>query len=393
MRIAYLSADFGVPVFGTKGASIHVRELCSALQSLGHDVLILSPRTGAAPPPGFDVPVHTLPLDGGADAGELRAARYASLLPQRALPVLREFRPDVIYERYSLFGTGGAAIAAELGVPLVLEVNAPLVDEQARHRGLVSVHAARQAERTIVRAADLVIAVSDGLERWLRELGVEAARVAVIPNGVDSDCFRPRPREGAELRRELGLAGRHVVVFLGSLKPWHDIPTLIRALALLRREPGAPTLLVVGEGPERSSLETLAVHEGVDTVFVGALAHERVPAYLAAADVAVAPYAEHEAFYFSPIKLFEYLAAARPVVAADIGDIAHCVRPGETGFLYPPGDATELAAAIRTVLQSQEAAAGLARAGRSHVCEHHTWAGNARRVVELVGTELLRMAC
>jgi glycosyltransferase involved in cell wall biosynthesis len=108
-----------------------------------------------------------------------------------------------------------------------------------------------------------------------------------------------------------------------------------------------------------------------------------VPAQLAAVDVAVAPYGRDDGFYFSPLKLVEYLAAARPVVAADVGQIAHCVRPGETGCLYTPGDVAGLAAAIRGLLEDRARAAELGAAGRAHVRAEHTWAANARIVVDI----------
>jgi alpha-maltose-1-phosphate synthase len=168
MRLAYLCADLGVPLYGIKGASIHVRELSRALQELGHNVLIVCARLGGSAPEGFDVPLVEFPpkeaapaelppseADGGrASPRAVRAAAYASALPARALPKLRDFRPDVLYERYALNGTAGLALAADLGIPHVLEVNAPLVDEDVAHRGLMSDATARALERTIVTRAD-----------------------------------------------------------------------------------------------------------------------------------------------------------------------------------------------------------------------------------------------
>ncbi|MCA1682757.1 MAG: glycosyltransferase, partial [Actinobacteria bacterium] len=93
-------------------------------------------------------------------------------------------------------------------------------------------------------------------------------------------------------------------------------------------------------------------------------------------------------FYFSPLKLVECLAAARPVVAADVGEIGHCVRPGETGVLYPAGDVSALSSAIRHLLEEPSRAARLSRAGRDHVRAEHTWVGNARTIVGLADEAL-----
>jgi alpha-maltose-1-phosphate synthase len=373
MRIAYVTADFGIPVFGTKGASIHVRELTRALASLGHEVLILTPRAGDARPPGFDVPVHELRPQTG------RRRAYGRELRRRGRPLLQAFAPDLVYERYSLFGTGGTRLARDLGVPLVLEVNAPLAAEHARYRGLDHPESALRVERTLLRTADRVIAVSSGVARWLQDLGVAEDRVTVVPNGVDTARFRPAGAERAAVRDALGLDGA-VVGFVGSLKPWHDVATLVRALALLTER---VHLLVVGDGPERERLHTEAEQAGIDATFTGSVPYESIPAYLSALDVAVAPYAADDGFYFSPLKLVEYLAAARPVVAAAVGDIRHCIRRGETGWLYTPGDADGLAAAIREALSEPARAAAVADAGRAHVRAEHTWERNARRVVAL----------
>jgi glycosyltransferase involved in cell wall biosynthesis len=392
VRIGYLCADFGVPVFGSKGASIHIRELARALHALGHEVLILTPRADGSVPTGFDVRVLEITTDDAARPAppELLALRYAAVLRRDGLAALHAFRPDVVYERYSLCGTAGMSLAAELGIPFLVEVNAPLSDEQAEHRGLTLAETAHSLEREVLRAADHVVAVSSSLERWLIELGVDRQSITVVPNGVDPSRFAATAADGDAVRARLGLVARPVVGFLGTLKPWHDVATLVRAVACLRQQGLEAALLLIGDGPERSSMEELARSEGIEVTCTGAMPYESVPAHLAAMDVAAAPYAQSDSFYFSPLKLVEYLAAARPVVAAETGDLGHCVRPGVTGSLYPPGDVGALAEAIGGLLSDADRAASLGRAGREHVCEQHTWEGNARTVVALAQTELER---
>ena len=372
MRVAYVCADLGVPVYGSKGASIHVRELIRAFEALGHEVLVVTPRLGGRRPEGFSAPVLHVPA--GEERGDLRALAYSRALPDRALRELEAFAPDLVYERLSLFGTAGATLALRLGVPFVLEVNAPLAHEQAVHRGLELCATARRLERTALRTADRVVVVSSALRQWAVDSGVDPRRVLVLPNGVDATRFAvPAP------------PGARTVGFVGTLKPWHDVATLIRAAACVR---GA-RLLLVGDGPERHALEDLAGRTGVEVTFTGSVRHEEVPAALATMDVAVAPYAPSPDFYFSPLKLFEYLAAARPVVAAEIGEIAHCVRPGETGWLYRPGDADELARAIAEAIRSP----ALGASGREHVRAYHTWERNAQAVIDVArATRRVRLA-
>jgi glycosyltransferase involved in cell wall biosynthesis len=380
MRIAYLCADLGIPLYGSKGASIHVRELVRAFRLLGHDVLVLTPRAEGERPSDFDADVTPIAA-APADAPEARAVLYQRTVRSRGLELLRGFRPGVIYERYSLFGDAGSALARSLGVPLVLEVNAPLTDEQAQHRGLADRELARRIERDVLLGADRVVAVSRALERWLVELGVDPRRISVLPNGVDAGRFDVPDHKRAVVRATLGTPDEPLVGFLGSLRPWHDVAGLIEAVGSLGR--GA-RLVVIGDGPERASLEKRAREAHVTAIFTGAVAYELVPAYVAALDVAVAPYAASADFYFSPLKVVEYLAAGVPVVAADVGDLRHCVRPGETGRLYSPGDADALAEAIAAVLDDRPHAHALAQAGRRHVRAEHSWQANARSVVDLV---------
>jgi glycosyltransferase involved in cell wall biosynthesis len=209
-----------------------------------------------------------------------------------------------------------------------------------------------------------------------------------VTNGVDPERFVTRNGERNGVRQRLGLDGRAVVAFVGTLKPWHDPGILVRALALLERRGTAPHVLVVGDGPERPRLEELAREEGLSArlTFTGAVAHDEVPAYLAAADIGVATFHADTGRYFSPLKLFEYQAAGLPVVAAELGEIPHCVRPGETGLLYPPGDAGALAEALAMLTADRDRAAALGRNGREHVVRHHTWTSNASAIADVTAT-------
>jgi len=411
MKIAYLSTDFGIPVHGNKGASIHVRELSSALVAEGHHVEIVTCRAGGEAAAGFDIPVHEFPLakperllvgaiqdDPYASepmAKEVRSMLYASTLRYRLRELMDTLRPDAIYERYALLGSTGVELAKDLAIPHILEVNSPLSGEQARHRGSALAQTIRAVERRVLGAADQVIAVSEPLKHWIVETGVEPDRVTVVPNGVNIDRFADAASAAVDSRARLGFGDRPVIGFVGTLKGWHGTATLIRAVALVARERGlehAPHLLIVGDGPQRGRLAQVAAEEGVDTltIFTGMIAHEEMAAHIAAMDIAVAPYDETPDFYFSPLKLFEYMAAGRPVIAAGIGQIEDCIRHGETGLLYPPGDVYALARCIADLLDDPARAESLGRAAREEARIHRGWAHNARLVTGLVEHEQAR---
>ncbi len=407
MRIAYICGDNGIPVFGHKGAAIHVRELSQALHDAGHEVAVFACRLGGERPAGYEVPVHELALDrperamlaaigDDPDAGEpvrkeIRAVLTAATFRLRALPLLEAFRPDVIYERYSLLGTAGGDLARTLGVPHLLEVNAPLSAEHAAHRGMAWPQAARATERRIRTGADHVITVSAPLRDWAIRLGVGADRVTAIANGVDVARFAGA--DGTAVRARLGFGDAPVIGFTGTLRGWHGTPTLVRAFAGLvgRLRAGGtgaamPRLLIVGDGPQRAEIEAIAERAGVGELvtITGMVPHATVPEYVAAMDVAVAPYDPSADFYFSPLKLYEYLAAGRPVVAARIGQIAEAVRDGETGLLYTPGDTADLTMALASLLDNDRLRGRLGTAG-AQAARAHGWDRVADRIVALAG--------
>ena len=401
MRIAYLTADFGVPVLGTKGASAHVRGLVRALQGQGHEVLVLAANLGDGSGGSATFPMQELPFgaalaelyealkqeevcQGTRLAQDMRNLLYALSLEVQGRLVLEQCRPDVIYERYCLFSTAGLELSRHFGVPLLLEVNAPLVLEQQKMRGLSLPAVARAAERLVLTHADHVVVVSDWLRDYVVAQGVSPDRASVIPNAADPELFRPR-REPSAFRQRLGWPDQFVVGFVGSMKSWHGVPTLLEALRLLGGAGSPFRLLLVGSGPELPRLEDEVERSGLDECvhMTGAVPHEDVPAMIDAMDVVVAPYAPEADGYFSPVKLFEYMAMECPVVAARIGQAGDVIEHGRTGWLYEPGDAGQLAGLIHMLSVDAPLCERVATAARERVLFKYTWQHNARRVADI----------
>lgn len=381
MRIAFLLPDPGIPVGGTKGASVHVAEVCKALIDLGSSVTLLAQRVVGPQPDGVDV-VH---LDPGpipsGPAGERARMRACANFADRAGPLLARLRPDLVYERLSLFFDAGAALACAAGAVRVVEVNAPVAAERERHFGLVQREAADRAERKAIAGAR-VIAVSEPVAAWVRQRG--AAGADVVGNGVDNARFDPDARRGDALavRRTLGLEDAELVGFTGSLKPWHGVDVLLDAAEHLAPHRPLLRVLVVGDGPCRTFLETKAKTRGLAgrVIFTGAVEPRRVPSHLVALDVVTAPFLPSDDFYFSPLKVVEAMAAGRPVIASRFGPIEAMLAGN--GVVVPAGDAHALAAAIATLLDNPAAAARLGAAARRHAVLSHGWDGVARRILE-----------
>jgi glycosyltransferase involved in cell wall biosynthesis len=410
VRIAYLSTDFGVPVLGTKGASVHLRKLVEALASRGHEVVVLSPTpgTGTSAPIPFRIvplPFGEIPAllqerlkaepiaSGNRLPQDLRNLFYSLWVEGRALPLLEELRPDFLYERYALFGTAGLELAARLRVPLLLEVNAPLVEEQREQRGLSLPGVASASQRLVFGRADELIVVSRWLEDYAVAEGADRGRVTVMPNAADAGHFRPRPGP-SEIRRRLGWEDRIVLGFLGAMKSWHGVPGLVGTL----KELGAPAspfrLLLVGDGPALPEVRRRVHEEGLDEAvhMPGAVPHDEAPAWLAAVDVALVPSDASAAPYFSPVKLFEYMAMGLPVVAARRGQTEEIVEHGRTGWLYSPEERGEPAATIRWLAGHRPAATQAGAAAREKVLARHTWERNAERVEEIARRSIARRA-
>jgi glycosyltransferase involved in cell wall biosynthesis len=383
MRIAYVCADQGVPVFGRKGCSIHVQEVVRALTQQGEQVELFTPSSEGDPPPGLEtIPVHSLPRVTEKDAAARE--RKALAVNDALWSVLEHEGPfDLVYERYSLWSLAGMDWALAAGVPGLLEVNAPLIEEQAEHRILVDRRAAELVARRVFQTSAALIAVSDEVADYLREYAGTHDRIHVVPNGVNPDRFSPRFRS-----RESHDAETFTVGFVGSLKPWHGLTILIEAFALLHQRYPEARLLIVGEGPEQQRLVEDLSRCGLSAVahLTGAVPPSEVPRFLACMDAAVAPYPRLSRFYFSPLKVYEYMAAGLPVVASRLGQLEGLIQDGINGLLCAAGDAVALAASLGVLREDPALRRRLGEAARTSVLRHHTWEVVVSRILRLAQT-------
>ena len=379
-RIAYISADLGVPVFGRKGCSIHAQEVLGAFLRLGAQVALFSPRAEGEPTPALEtLEVHNLPLPPKGDvvAREQAALGLNSIL-HSALESSDGF--DFIYERYSLWSYAAMEFARANGIPGLLEVNAPLIQEQMQYRVLVDRAGAERAANRAFAAATALLAVSQEVARWLEEFPGARGKIHVVPNGIRPERFP------AGLAPSLPAAeGVFTVGFVGTLKVWHGVSILIDAFALLHARDPRTRLLIVGDGPEREKIEAeLTTRKLAEAaVCTGAVAPEQVPGLLASMDVAVAPYPLLDNFYFSPLKVYEYMAAGVAVVASRIGQLQTLIESGRTGLLVPPGDPAALTSALQHLGNQPDLRVQLGQAARQLVMSKFTWDAVAARIFEL----------
>lgn len=379
-RTAFVCTDPGIPVFGSKGASVHAQSVLGVLVDAGHEVHVVTPRPGPIDdhPLAGSVRVHRLPEIGSGPAADREQRARTS--DRRVADVLDRLRPDLVYERYALWGRTATRWSADHGVPSVLEVNSPLVQEQAQHRELADPRAAVEVARGALTAATAVVCVSDQVAGWARTLSGRPETIMVLPNGVDTDRIRPtdRPVSGADDVFTVG--------FVGTLKAWHGVEHLITAMSL--RDNRSWRLLVVGDGPLREQLIKQAESAGIDAEFTGAVAPDRIAGQLQRMDVGCAPYPDADDHYFSPLKVYEYLAAGLPVLASSIGQIPEILQHGRLGRLVPPGDPAALATALEELQADVAERRRLASAGRAVAVAEHTWTGVVDRALASAGVSL-----
>ncbi|MAG70455.1 MAG: glycosyltransferase WbuB [Acidobacteria bacterium] len=383
MRILYTAIDQPVP--GMTGGSVHVSQVASGLAALGHDVhAVVAPGSGL-PPEG---PVHWHSLRPPLGRRQLRWMRA-----RRVTELARSLGTDVVIERYYNFGGEGVRAASATGALMVLEVNAPVIDYPGSPKSWIDramlVEPMRRWREWQCRRAHLFVTPSAGiLPTW-----VEAEQVLRLEWGADTARFTPDARGEVPFRRE---PGDTVVVFAGAFRPWHGAVHLVRAIADLRLRGREDIKAVfIGDGPELPRVRRAAAGlEGI--VFTGALSHDRMPACLAAADIGVAPFdvAAHGPlrldFYWSPLKLFEYMAAGLPVVAPRVRRLTELLQHEREGILYDPVDGHGLANAIERLADLPNRQT-MGRAARQRVMDEYGWDVHCRKLADALIRARTRM--
>jgi glycosyltransferase involved in cell wall biosynthesis len=366
------------------GQGVHLDSMVAALRALGHEVRVVGPAAYEQAGLGGESRL-TARLRAALPAALAEVAELAYTVPAtwRLDRAAAAFAPDVIYERYNLFHLAGALVARRRRLPLLLEVNAPLAEERARFGGLRLRRLARWAEGFVWRAADRVLPVTAVLAGHVTAAGVPASRIAVVPNGIDLDAFPPSPADPAAASRDL------VLGFVGFVRDWHGLDSVVRGIAGWQGEPGL-ALQVVGEGPARPGLEALAADLGIAgrVRFTGLAPREAVPGLVAGFDIALQP---ASVAYASPLKVFEYMAAARPIVAPDQPNIREVLDHDRTALLFDPAAPGAMWQAVHRLAGDAALRARLGQAAREEVLRRDlTWAGNARRAVRMAEEEIVR---
>lgn len=394
MKIIYFSPHPNLYLHIPSGPGVHMREMIHAMEELDHEVIPLimggieaMPEVRGAASPSGSSNKSTLksklkkwiPKRIWQTVKDLQLMRFDRYAQRELERVIRSEKPDLIYERAFYLSTSGVRAAKKHGVKHILEMNAPYPEERRSMEGpgfLDGLGVAR--ERTQLRLTDRIVVVSSALRDYVIQRESESANKTVItPNAIRSDFRPPDPERIALLRGKLELEGKRVVGFIGSIFPYHGVDRLITAFNTLCQTHSDLALLIVGDGEVLPELRALAASLGTSgaIVFTGQVPHEEAPVYVALMDIAVMP---HSNWYGSPVKVFEYGALGKTIVAPDLAPLRDVIVSGEHGLLMEDGKLYE---SIQELLIDPERAQSMGRSFQAKVQEEHTWKRMAQRVL------------
>jgi glycosyltransferase involved in cell wall biosynthesis len=369
VKILYIAS--GIPVPGNLGGSTHTYEVARGLAQRGHEVHVVAvTREGHTQLTHLWQPVHV--RWHGFTIHHIDIPKIASLVT--LIPILRlvrRIRPDVIIERYYNFAGAGMIAARLSGIPTLLEVNALIIDPPSERKRIIDDRLGGPLRRWATLQCRWADAIVTPLHTTV-PAGIDRARIHEHPWGADVDRFVP-----ADPAHDP--AQPPTILFIGSFRSWHGAVHGVAAAKRVLDAGVACRFVFVGTGPELA--EARAMAEGYpDIIFRGAQPYADMPAIIQSADIGIAPFdtSKHPAlqaagFYWSPLKIHEYMACGLAVITSAITPLDRIVRHQSEGLLVPEGDIAALATAITTLVQDPVARARYGAAARARVVAQYSW--------------------
>jgi glycosyltransferase involved in cell wall biosynthesis len=363
---------------------VHIYEMVKAFRDLGHEVEIVAlvkrdaeseqKKQGRA----WEWMISRIPVW----VYELMSLLYNLVGYVRLARKIRQFAPDLIYERYALNTFCGIWASRVWGLPIILEVNAPLAYEQNKLGKLAFKKLAQFSERWICSHSTVTLVVTQVMKEMLKSAGVPAEKMVVMPNGINPKVFHPNIPGGA-IRRQHRLEDKIVVGFVGWFRPWHGLERLLEIMHEARLAEKNVRLLLVGDGPAFAHLQNyIEAHRLESAVMMtGPIARREIPHYIAAMDIAVQPAATA---YACPMKIPEYMGMAKCISAPDQPKIREILEHGVTAWLFPPQNQNALKAALLHLIDDAVTRKNLGAMAYQRLFERGLlWQSNAARTVQL----------
>ena len=371
------------------GSAIKAKEFLRAMNDLGHKTYL----EWRAPQPNGQVT-----LTGKVKESYLKPTlqkylhepkRLAQNLPQmlEEYQILRRQKPDILFDRLEVYNFSGRWLSKWLNIPLVVEADCPPTYELMNYYGKNYKHLGNLATRLELKAlqeADAAIVISNILKNYYVQLGIPAEKMHVIPNAVDPEKFRPMPKD-RELVEKYGLADKIVVGWIGSLVGWSGIENLIEAArSILSSRPDVCFMMVGGGKNQEFFQQQLQTGPHASRVILpGWVPHAQAPRYISCMDIVLAPYPKVDFWYPSSVKIFEYMAAGKAVVATDVGQVPEIIEEGINGYLFDPDRKHELGEKILALVDSPETRRRFGEKARRDVEQRWNWKSMAHQMLEI----------
>jgi len=384
MRILYISCDPGIPLNGRKGCSTHVRETCVSLQKAGHQVLVAIPFIGEDK--FFSTPLNfvNLPLFCSKKLGfdiRLYLNNFYQWFTLKS--IVKEFKPQAIYERYSLYSWVGSRIEKVFKIPRVIEINAPLAMQHRDRLRFPKI--AQKFEEKILKSADAVIAISKPLKEYLVKIGVQESKITVMPIAVDPNLFNPLT-DGNDIKKQLKIENKTIFGYVGALNYYHGIDNLFLIADYFKRKKMSAVVLVIGGEKkkiekQKGKIKNLNLEDYI--IFLGSVPYESLPKHIAVMDITIV---SGHTPYASPTKLFEYAAMEKPIIAPDYIPIRAILDQGEESkyFIFDSNDIESLFEKIDHLYYHPEFRQILVKKIKNIVLQNHTWESNTEKVTKIL---------
>jgi glycosyltransferase involved in cell wall biosynthesis len=389
MKILYFSPHPHINMSAPSGPGTHIREIIEGFEQQGHQVIRLIA--------GGEQPIHQ------DHAIVFKKRQWKKLIPSIIWETLRDVlmiradlalqsqlytlaeleKPDLIYER-SCYGMGaGMRVARSLGIRYIVEMNAPYPEEKAAMQGSSLLgFLGQRHEKNQVSSAYRTIVVSSAMKNYLlRKTLVDSSRIVVVANAVNPKHIQPDPTRCVEIQSAFQLKKEHVVIgFVGSIFPYHGVDLLIEAFAHLEKYYPQIRLIIVGDGEVlpalRQRVEDLLLNNRI--FFTGNVPHSEVYNYLQLMNITVMAKSN---WYGSPVKIFEYGAMGKAIIAPKVIPVEDVMTHGEHGLLIE-GTRMELIKALTCMLDQPEQSYSMALAFQKKVMAEHTWQKVACQILD-----------
>jgi glycosyltransferase involved in cell wall biosynthesis len=298
--------------------------------------------------------------------------------------IANNFGPDVIIFRYRLFNFAPFKVAKKYQIPLICEINSLKSMELGLIKGAArTTILTRWGERKAISKANAIFTVSNAIKEKVQQYRTNKhISVRVIPNGVDLEQFKPNKERRDRIRSQLGVSEKRVLGYVGSYKVWHGLDAALEVIEQLVEKDSKFHLLLVGHGHQYDHIcrKIRMKHLEPYVSQTGQIAHQKIPEYLSAFDYALMTYPKLDDFYFSPLKMFEYMAMGIQVISTDAGQISEVITHGKNGWLVEPPSVSQF---CKIILTAEKQTHNVSESARKLMAEQYSWRMNAERILEL----------